>query len=148
MKNEETSRRDDETFEQSLRAQSVKQIPAAWREEILRVAEPAANSRPPSPVPRHSPWWRELFWPCPQAWAALAAVWLLILGQSVFSRESSPQTLARLAAPPSPETRALLKQQNLLFAELVGPQDKPHADRPKPSVLQPRSARREKCLNA
>jgi hypothetical protein len=139
-------------FEKRLQQVAPREVPSVWREDILRLAKPAAVSDVTAALPssnlRPSPWWRELFWPCPQAWAALGAVWLLILGQNIFFGSPAPQVVAQQTAPPSPELRKLLKQQSQLFAELVGPRDKPQAGRPKPHAPQPRSSRREECWNA
>jgi hypothetical protein len=73
---------------------------------------------------------------------------LLIVGLNVLSRESLPPTLAAHATPPSPQIRDLLKQQERLFAELVGPIERVVADRPEPAAPRPRSARREEFANA
>ena len=138
----------DEPFEQRLQRQPLRKVPPAWREEILDAANAASGSRPSTLDPRPGPWWRELFWPNPTAWAALAAVWFLIVGLNFVSREASPQRLTRHVAPPSPQLRELLKQQERLFAELVGPLEKPQADRPKPAGPQPRSSRCVEFINA
>jgi hypothetical protein len=86
--------------------------------------------------------WRELLWPHPAAWTALAGVWLVIFGVQLASREALPQSFAR-QLPPSPQMRELLKQQEQMFAELVGPKENREADRPKSVAPQPRSSRRE-----
>lgn len=91
--------------------------------------------------------WRELFWPHPKAWAALAGVWLVMLGVQFTSRDESPRSFTQLA-PPSPQVRELLKQQERLFAELIGSKEHRQADRPKAVAPQPRSLRREEMLNA
>jgi hypothetical protein len=78
---------------------------------------------------------------------ALATAWLLIVGLNVVSRDSLPPTLASRAVPPSPQIRDLLKQQERLFAELVGPLEASLADQPKPDAPRPRSARREEFVN-
>jgi hypothetical protein len=88
-----------------------------------------------------------LFWPHPAAWAALAGIWLVMLGGQIFLREASPQVFARQVVP-SRQMRELLKQQEQLFAELVGPRENRDAVRPKPARPQPRSWRREEILNA
>jgi hypothetical protein len=137
----------DEQFEQRLQRRPLREVPSAWREEILNAARTSAASRHSSLVTCHSSWWRELFWPHPTAWAALAGVWLVILGAQFVTREPSPQDFAR-RAPPSRQMRELLKQQEQLFAELVGPIEKPEADAPKPLLRQPRSQRRDEFLNA
>jgi hypothetical protein len=81
------------------------------------------------------------------AWAALAGVWLVMLGVQFFSHEASPQVFARPGAP-SRQMRELLKQQEQMFAELVGPRENRDAVRSKPAGPQPRSLRREEILNA
>jgi hypothetical protein len=88
-----------------------------------------------------------LLWPHPKAWGGLAALWLLVLGLNFASREPARSEVARPAIPPSPQMRALLQQQEQLFAELIGPAEKPVADRPKPVAPQPHSQRREEFLN-
>jgi len=137
----------DDQFEKRLQRLPLREIPPAWREEILSVAEHATACRHSSPVPRGASWWRELFWPCPQAWAGLAAVWLVILGAGYVTRET-PTMTSRQITLLSPQVRELLKQQEQLFAELVGPVEKSKADRPKPLAPQPRSQYREEFLNA
>src|SRR5712671_5398843 len=55
-------------FECKLAAQSFREPPADWREEILRLSANAARAteRAESPL-------RAWLWPSPQAWAGLAA---------------------------------------------------------------------------
>lgn len=90
--------------------------------------------------------WRELLWPHPAAWAALAGVWLVILGVQFAARDTSPRSFAR-QAPPSPQVRELLQQQEKLFAELAGLKEAREAGRPKSVAPQPRSLRRAEILN-
>ena len=137
----------DDQFEKRLQRQPLRAIPTAWREKILSAAEGAAASGDSSPANSPSTWWRELFWPCPRAWAGLAAAWLVILGASFAARDPSPASEARRVPPPSPQLRQLLKQQEQLLAELVGPPESPEAHRFKPAAPQPRSQRREEFLN-
>jgi hypothetical protein len=137
----------DHQFEKRLQRQPLREIPSAWREEILSEAKRAVAVSRPSPAPRHSSFWREFFWPCPQAWAGLAAIWLMILGVGYFTREET--TIAsREPSPPSSQVRELLKQQEQLLAELIGPMQTPEADRPKSLAPQPRSQCRREFLNA
>lgn len=138
----------DEQFEKRLQRQPLREVPLAWRAGILSATQRTNSSRHSPLVTGHRVWWRELFWPCPQAWAALAAVWLLIMGLNFLSQESLPSVLASHTAPPSSQVRDLLKQQERLFAELVDPLEKSAADRPKSVAPQPRSARREEFANA
>ena len=124
-------------FEQKLQRQSLRQIPAEWREEILREADTVTGSRPSTldfrPAGFLSTLNRQLstvLWPHPRAWAGLAAVWALILAVDFSLRDPSP-TLAEKAAPPSPEAVAELKQQRQMLAELIGAREASDAVAPK-----------------
>ena len=57
----------NDRFEETLQRQTFRQVPASWRREILGAIPVSV-----------SPWWREWLWPSPVAWAAAAAVWVLI----------------------------------------------------------------------
>jgi hypothetical protein len=82
---------------------------------------------------------REGLWPCPQAWAGVATVWLVILAVNFATRETTPRNFARQVAPPSPEMLMVLRQQQLLLAELVERPEPRAADRPKAVPPRPRS---------
>jgi hypothetical protein len=120
-------------FEQKLSRQSLKKIPGEWRAEILTAAESAISPQKrnqgrsnPNPIL----WLRELFWPNPKAWAALAAVWIFIFALNFSMRDKSP-VLAGKVSPPSPEMVAELRQQKLLLAQLIGSSDAREAEPPK-----------------
>jgi len=141
----------DDQFEQRLQRQPLREMPSAWREEILSAAHKTESSHHRSPErlaaqKRGEGGWRARFWPHPTAWGALAAVWLVILGLHFTAHETTINNFARHSAPPSREMRELLREQERLFAELVGPIEKPDADRPR--GVAPRSQRRETFLNA
>ena len=72
-------------FEHKLRDTPLRRPPAAWRGEIL-AAIPANRSAVAN--------WREWLWPPPIAWAALAAVWLILLTIELASG-GMPARLAR-----------------------------------------------------
>ena len=136
---------DIESFERQLQAQPVKKIPAEWRAEILAAAkfivvEKSRND--PNLITKTASWWRDLFWPHPKAWAGLAAVWILIFIFNFSTRDKMP-VVAEKSAPPSPEVLVELKNQQRMFAELVGAHEPSDADRQKSFLPRPRSERAE-----
>ncbi len=146
----------EDQFEQKLQSQPQRPVPPSWRKEILNTARAAAapgRAVPASPGSTRlqgSGWYAlllKLFWPHPKAWAGLAAIWLLILGFNLASREPSQPERTHEAGLPSPQIRQLLLQQEQLLAELVGPADKSEATPPKSSRPGPRSQRREEFFH-
>jgi len=141
------NRRDD--FEERLQRQPWRPLPPAWREEILGAAQAAAKSALPASSAQAD--WRSLLrarlnallWPHPKAWAGLVAVWIVVMGLNLSSREAAAPGIAPQAALPSRQMRELLRQQDQMLAELVGPVEKPLADRPRQAAPRPRSAREE-----
>jgi hypothetical protein len=131
----------------------LRQVPAEWREEILSAANKVGTARRvvhgrlgeaslPNWLSTLNSQLSTILWPHPQAWAGLAAVWILILAVDFSVRDKSP-VMAEKFAPPSPEVVAELKQQQRMLAELIGPRETHDADRTKPFVPQPRSERAE-----
>ena len=123
-------------FEERLGRQSMRPIPRQWRGKILDAAL-RASSQPPILSPQPTAWWREWLWPCPQAWAGLAAVWMLLLGLHITA-PSRPSAL--VSQSPSPEKQTDLAAQRRELAKLLDAQTDP-APSPKPSVPGPRSER-------
>jgi hypothetical protein len=82
-----------------------------------------------------------LLWPNPRAWAALAAMWLMILAVN-FTTADKTETVAKKTAPPSPEMILVLREQQRELARLIGPFDEPAAEPPKTGNLRPRGAAR------
>ena len=123
-------------FEKRIQRQTIRSIPDEWRREILRAAETPASRRPRF-FSTFSHQLSTLLWPCPQAWAGLAAVWLVILTLN-FAMQG-PQTHLAKAAPPTPSEIALLKEQRRLYFELAGLQAKEFAEPPKTASPAPRS---------
>ena len=135
-------------FEKRLQRQSMRSIPREWRGEILDAARRArghqlstlhseATGEDGSAIhPQPTSWWRELLWPCPQAWAGLAAAWVLILALNAATREPVQVATAQ-STPPAREVLMALKERRRLLAELAGPpvQIKPQ----KPLAPGPRS---------
>ncbi|HSY09961.1 MAG TPA: hypothetical protein VK840_03510 [Candidatus Dormibacteraeota bacterium] len=138
-------------FEQKILRQPLKKIPGDWRAEILANAESAAVRRTmfasqPSLFSTFNRQLSTFFWPHPKAWAGLAAIWIFIFAVNFSMRDKSPQVVEKIA-PPSPEMLVELKQQQRLFAELIGANDLREADRQKLFLPRPRSER-EKVLVA
>ncbi len=130
-----------EQFERRLSRQPLRQIPGEWRGEILSAAERASHPEP------HASYRSTLnnqlstfFWPHPKAWAALAAVWVMILMVNFSTCDTSPR-MAEKSVPPSPEVIVELKKQQRLFAELMGSREPMDADRQRMFVPKPRSER-------
>lgn len=135
----------DDEFESHLRQQPLREVPPAWRRDILRASQSAVPVAPAIAATRRPAWiafggrlltsLRQ-----PQSalpWAGLAAVWLVIFALNHDSRETAPAVLAK-AAPVSSRMILALREQNRMFAELlaVPPHD---ADRPKTESPRPRS---------
>jgi hypothetical protein len=141
---------EDSQFENRLRRQPVKPIPAEWREEILDAARNATVSiATPRPTPHGllatlRRYLSPLLRPQPAAWASLAAVWVVIITLNIASHDDSPQARAsRAAAVVSPEALQALQQQRLLLAELVDRAETHPMNRAKSLPPGPRSQRRE-----
>ena len=145
-------------FEKRLQSQPLRQAPAEWREEILSAAQQAfpadhaprtTQHVPPSPsllsTIHHQ--LSTLLWPHPAAWAGLAAVWVVILGINLTTRDAS-LAVAKHAAPVSPQVFMAFQEQERLLSELLGPRETPVAEPPKPSPARPRSEGRKNTLMA
>ena len=138
MMNDET-----EQFESRLSRQPLREIPAAWRAEVLAAARSAAR-----PTPRASllatfhHQLDTLLWPHPQAWAGLAAVWVFILAVNFSLREPTPR-MSEKSAPPSPAMMVALRKQQMMLADLIGPRETRDADRPRIFAPRPRGERVE-----
>ena len=106
-------------FEERLRRQSLRPIPHEWRREILDAAGCAGEPQPSTFDSRATSWWREWLWPCPQAWAGLAAAWLVVFLLNWAARD--PVHVANTSnAAPAPELFLALKEHRRLLAELIG----------------------------
>jgi hypothetical protein len=77
-------------------------------------------------------------WPCPQAWAGLAAVWLVVF---IFHRTATEpaQLAARPMVPLTPSVLVALREQRQLLAELIDASVPPSAEPPRPSAPRRRS---------
>jgi hypothetical protein len=126
-----------EEFGKKLARRTIRSIPDQWRDGILEAA--MAELEPASPVVTlQEPWWRNLLWPSPRAWAGLAAAWVAILFLNAGSLEPSGGNRGREANEliHSPSWSMAMAEQKLLRAELLGDLERRASDDKKP---QPRS---------
>ena len=131
-----------EQFENRLSRQPLRKVPGDWRGEILVAA--GVNRRKIREftfAATVASGLRQIFWPAPAAWAALAAVWIFIFAVNFLMRDKTP-VVAEKVLPPSPEVVAALRQQKILFAELIGSSDAREAEPPK-FFPRPRTERAE-----
>jgi|SRR5437867_10738073 len=106
-------------FEKRLQRRSMRPVPREWRGEILDAARRAGDHQLSTINPQPTSRWRELLWPCPQAWAGLAAAWVLILALNAATRD--PVQVAKTAkGAPAPELLIALREHRRLLAELIG----------------------------
>jgi hypothetical protein len=130
-------------FEQKISRQPLKEIPGEWRAEILAAADVNRRKvREFTFAATVASGIRQIFWPAPAAWAGLAAVWICIFAINFSIRDKTP-VVAEKVSSPSPEVLAELRQQKLLFAQLIGSTETQVADRQKLFLPRPRSARAE-----
>lgn len=83
--------------------------------------------------------WRELILPRPQAWTAVAALWILIFALKFSTHDHAPAVAQKTSV--SPEALAEMKQQKAFFGELAGLPRLPEVNPLKASSPRPRSAR-------
>ena len=123
-------------FEERLRRQSIRPIPHEWRGEILDAARRVRGHQPSIFNLQLASWWRDWLWPNPQAWAGLAAVWMVVLLLNWGGRDPVHVATASKTAP-APELLLALKEHRRLLAELIG--TPPLAEPQKPFEPRPRS---------
>jgi hypothetical protein len=124
-------------FEKQLQQQPMRQVPGHWRGQILQEAR-KSEIRNPKPEGQKS-WLYQLFWPCPQAWGALAAVWIVVVFLNASARDTSVQTVQIAKASTQPrEVMMAVKLQLKFRAELMSANDVPVAEPPKLSAPQSR----------
>ena len=140
-------------FEKRLQQVAPREIPSAWREEILTAARQAETSCHPSPVIRPSflstliQQLSSLSRPHRAAWAGLATVWVAIMALNFSARDNST-VATKQVAPPSPEAIAAWRQQRRELASFTEPNQAREIEAPKPRLPQPRSNRRTETFAA
>ena len=129
-------------FEESLRRQPLREIPADWRESILPHAIAAREAAPVlkrsflATLNHHL---STLLWPHPKAWGALAAVWIAIAVFHFSGSEPSVQYSDK--SDSAPDVLLALRAQGRLLDELVDEHWSAIRQPSPPSPTQPRSER-------
>jgi hypothetical protein len=129
----------DDDFQKHLQRTPLREVPAQWRGEILKACGPLASS---ATHRKTSDWWRNVLWPCPQAWAGVAAVWLLIFGLHLVAGSEPRPGIRLTSVTVSPELLAVLAEQRRLFSELLPLPEAPSSRRRDVPADRPRSQRR------
>jgi hypothetical protein len=117
-------------FEKQLQRQPLRPVPTEWRAEILRSAQ-AASPHVSRLTPHAVAWWHEWLWPSPQAWAGLAAVWMILLGLNAMAPGGSGD-VAKRSPSHSAETETTLAAQRRELARLLDNNFPEPAPAPKP----------------
>jgi len=134
-------------FEQKLARQEIRPIPEEWRDAILgKVSKEAEPIFPVVDLPE--PWWRNLLWPSPRAWAGLAAAWVAIFILNFGAGETPQQSALKeaRALASSPDWSIAMAEQRLLKAELMGLAESTKPDQK--DAPQPRSDARTNRFRA
>ena len=140
----------NDDFEKRLQQVAPREIPFAWREEILTTAQQAHSAGHTANATRsgflatliHQ--LSTLARPQRAAWGSLAAVWLVILALNLAARDNSATAQTQNFTPPSPQALAAWRQQRRELAGLTDPTPaRPIVTTPKQSLPQPRSNRRD-----
>lgn len=128
-------------FEKRIQRQTIRPIPGEWRQEILEAAQNNLVEARQGFLPTIVSQLSTLLWPCPQAWAGLATIWIVILAVNFATRE--PMTEVAQTEPPSRDFILAMKEQRRLYLELVGTSPNEIAEPPKAIAPRPRSERKE-----
>jgi hypothetical protein len=132
-------------FEKRLQGQPMRELPSEWRNEILAIAQQAADPQHAARNTRSVSHFLStinhqlstFLWPSPKAWAGLAAVWIAILAINHSVGGASQQIAANLT-PPSLQIMLAIQQQVRFSTE------RPNASEAPSLVLPgPRSERRD-----
>ena len=124
-------------------------------DELRRKALSIALSNAPSPA-RKAPMasflpvrallvvWREVIWPCRRAWAAMAALWLVMWGIN-RGLSDTPKAAQSARTASAPALFEALEEQRRLLAELIPPVSSQPTEPPRRNP-RPRSDRHSEML--
>ena len=131
-------------FEKRLQRTPLRQPPTEWRKEILAASERNRHTnavRGPTCAATWQRKLRELFWPHPIAWGAIAALWMAIALVRLALQEpaSTPQPHF-VAVSPGVPTVMELQRQLLVDRNTPGenPRTKPEPSLPPQSCIERR----------
>jgi len=136
-------------FEQRLMRQPIRSVPTEWRQEILQMVVEETHPLLPSCSRQVSEllrggkrwglplWLNDLLWPCPQAWAGLAAIWIVILGLNIVATDS-PTVVMSGTTSSAADSMIAMEEKRRLLAELLTVSTEP-VEIPRPAYLGPRS---------
>jgi hypothetical protein len=116
-------------FEKRLQDVPMREIPQHWKAQMIAATQPQPA------------WWREWLWPCPRAWAGLAAAWGFIFLLHLTTPEDHG---SRQGGSSSRQDFAFLKQETEIIAQLSGSEESRPDPPPPPATTKPRSSRRVK----
>ena len=128
-------------FEKQLERQTFRDVPPEWRADILNAACVASTPLASRPAPQASPWWHDWLWPAPQAWAGLAAVWLIILGLNLSPSGSKTPAIVASTTPASAAAATNLIEQRRELARLLDNALESQPAQKSPAPPGPRSER-------
>jgi hypothetical protein len=149
-------------FESQLQRQPLRELPRDWRADILAAAGAGPHLvgrdsvEPKLDLPGRShgsiPMYRDpalpafpgegiSTWPSLRAWAALAAVWVVIFLLH-FTAPNEPR-LARNSSPMTMQSFAMLHEQTLMMAQLLGQPDQADAGEAPAALPAPPKPRSE-----
>ena len=126
-------------FEKRLERQMIRPIPGEWRREILQCAKDNSVVARAGFLSILNQKLSTLLWPCPQAWAGLTAVWIIIFALNFTTQETTPKFAK--SEPPSRDFIFAMKEQRRLYLELIGTPSDQVAEPPKTFVPRPQSKR-------
>jgi hypothetical protein len=126
-------------FEKQLARQPLKSVPAEWRTQILNEAKAISARDAAETDSQPWSWLRELFWPCPQAWGALAAVWILMAGFQFMMAGSAPSNRGEVASRRAISISEQRRELARLLDAVPGKSERPPAERPRTARVVPQT---------
>ncbi len=129
-------------LEERLRELPERDLPEAWREEILRAARGAIPHENRASEVNCIPWWRAWLWPCPAAWVGVATAWCVILALHFVTARTAQTTASQNAPPPVPvQVWMAFRDPNQLLSDSPSPRGVVPRRAPPAALPQPHTWR-------